>query len=236
MNAWDESIIRFLNGYVSRVPELDSLMGHLLQLNLLKGGVLIGLIWWVWFDETKDQAEHRALLISTMVGACGSMITARVLALILPFRCRPIHDVELQFELPLGMDPGRLTGWSSFPSDHAALYFSLAFGLFLVSRPIGVLALMHASIVIAFPRVYLGLHFPSDIVGGAAIAAAMVALSRTEPIKRLTIPPALRISARYPAAFYTGFMLVSAQLIVLFNDARVIGELTYKALIRLFMD
>jgi hypothetical protein len=60
-----------------------------------------------------------------------------------------------------------LSGWSSFPSDHACLFFALATGLCLISPVIGGLALLHASLIVSLPRIYLGLHYPTDVLAGA---------------------------------------------------------------------
>lgn len=43
-------------------------------------------------------------------------------------------------------------------------------GIFLVWCWVGVLALLHCAIFICLPRVYLRLHYRTDIIGGAAIA------------------------------------------------------------------
>jgi undecaprenyl-diphosphatase len=67
--------------------------------------------------------------------------------------------------LPGAGDPG-------LPSDHATMAGAVAFGLFLVSRRLGVYAAAAAA-VLAFSRVYVGAHFPVDVLAGLALGAAV---------------------------------------------------------------
>ena len=59
----------------------------------------------------------------------------------------------------------------SFPSDHAAIAFGLAFGVYLWNRRWGA-ALLIGACLVALGRVYVGVHYPSDVLAGAAIGAA----------------------------------------------------------------
>ncbi len=58
----------------------------------------------------------------------------------------------------------------SFPSGHTLTAFSSAFILFARSRRLGTAALAAAALI-AFSRMYLYVHFPTDILGGIAFAA-----------------------------------------------------------------
>jgi len=73
----------------------------------------------------------------------------------------------------------------SFPSDHATGAFALAFGIWLYDRTIGTVMLVLAG-VLAFSRVYVGTHYPGDVVGGALMGIAVAgALYLIVPIRRL---------------------------------------------------
>jgi membrane-associated phospholipid phosphatase len=63
----------------------------------------------------------------------------------------------------------------SFPSDHAVMAGAVAMGLFLVSRRLGLVAVA-AALLMAFTRVYVGAHYPLDVVVGLALGAGVVAL------------------------------------------------------------
>ena len=56
----------------------------------------------------------------------------------------------------------------SFPSGHAALYFAISTVVFHYYKKEGVLFFL-ASFFITISRVFVGIHWPSDILAGAAI-------------------------------------------------------------------
>src|SRR5436305_1770769 len=64
------------------------------------------------------------------------------------------------------------------PSDHAVLFALLAAGLWFQNRFIGCVAACCVMLLIWFPRVYLGIHWPSDILAGAFLGAALAWLAR----------------------------------------------------------
>jgi undecaprenyl-diphosphatase len=63
----------------------------------------------------------------------------------------------------------------SFPSDHAIAAFGIAFVVAFIGRRMGALFLAGAS-VIALTRVLAGLHYPGDVLGGAAVGLLSAAL------------------------------------------------------------
>ena len=62
-------------------------------------------------------------------------------------------------------------GWS-FPSGHTASAFAAAFALWLQTRKLGVPELVLAAFI-AFTRLYLYVHFPTDVLGGLVLGLAL---------------------------------------------------------------
>src|SRR4051812_15628343 len=63
----------------------------------------------------------------------------------------------------------------SFTSDHATMAGAIAVGLFLVSRRLGAVAAA-AAVLMAFARVYVGAHFPIDVIAGLVLGGSVAGL------------------------------------------------------------
>jgi len=63
----------------------------------------------------------------------------------------------------------------SFPSDHAVMAGAVAAGLWWVDRRLGLVAGL-AAVAMAFARVYVGAHYPLDVVAGLALGAVVTSL------------------------------------------------------------
>jgi undecaprenyl-diphosphatase len=77
----------------------------------------------------------------------------------------------------------------SFPSDHAAVGFAIAFAVLAFSRRAGVFFLVFAALI-GLSRIALGMHYPSDVVAGMVVgcAAAMLVVHLGRPwVVRLVI-------------------------------------------------
>lgn len=84
---------------------------------------------------------------------------------------------------------------NGFPSDHATLAWSLGLGLVLTggSYRWGALACL-AGVAAGWARVFLGVHFPIDVLASipAGLLAAAFARAALPPVRRWVAPPAAR--------------------------------------------
>ncbi|MFB7781744.1 phosphatase PAP2 family protein [Streptomyces vinaceus] len=63
----------------------------------------------------------------------------------------------------------------SFPSNHAAIGAAAAVALLFVSRRLGALAVV-AALLMAASRVWVGAHYPHDVVAGLVVGALVAAV------------------------------------------------------------
>jgi len=223
MNFFDSQVITFVNRFSQHSLIFDKLIVSLSSNNLLKGGFLSAITWWAWFKRDERHSHNHEHIISTLISCIISLALARTLVSTLPFRLRPLHEEGLHFLLPLGMTPDnvRFEGWStSFPSDHAALFFTLSIGLIFTSRWVGVFSLFYTILFIAFPRVYCGIHYPTDIIGGAIIGMIFALLGNFYLVKSMLIKSITNWAKTKPHYFYPLFFLFTYQIADLFDNSR----------------
>ena len=227
MNPFDSSIIAFLNSFARHSWAFDSFVYMLSGNDLLKGGVVVALLWWTWFRPDPRKNDTRQHLICAIFACLLAVVIARGMALMLPFRDRPMAVAALHFQRPYGAGDGGLVDWSSFPSDHAAVFFSLAMSIFFVWRAAGIVALSYVCLFIAMPRLYLGFHYPTDILGGALIGFALALIAQTKLFGswagRLVMP----WLERSPGSFYACLFILTFQIATIFQSTRYFARFIF---------
>jgi undecaprenyl-diphosphatase len=212
-----------VNQFAQRSGLFDLVIAALANNLLFNGGIITALMWAGWVRKSPDKEKERSYLISGLFLSLVALAAARTLALSLPFRNRPRYTAELGFRMP-AIHPGfSLIHWSAFPSDHAVLFFSLATALFLVSRKIGFFAYCHAVLVVSFPLLYLGVHYPTDLIAGALIGVGFGSLAAVDRVRDAIAKPAFRWQANSPATFYPFLYLCTLLTATQFDSVRMIA-------------
>jgi membrane-associated phospholipid phosphatase len=188
--------------------------------DLLKGGLLLAVLWWLWMEPHPEQARRRELIVVAIIAAMIAAALSRAFANLVPFRARPFSTPGLHLEMP----PARLFDMKggSFPSDHMALAFSLVTGLFFIRRRLGVALAAYVLLAVGLPRMYLGIHWATDIIGGALLGVAVAALLGAARTRAALAAPFLRLMQARPAMFYACMFLVSFGLMTRFDSFRVL--------------
>lgn len=206
---------------------VDRIVAYEQRNQLLNGGVMLAAYWWFWFAGPEPRRRVcRQRVIEALLGVLLALVLARTLAACLPFRMRPMYVAGIGYHAPsIPMDMN-LENWSSFPSDMAALFFALSFGIYRLSRPLGSVLMVWTAGWICLPRLYLGIHYPSDLVFGAMVGVATVwAVARTLQLRDAVLGRWLmaRVAAaeqRWPQAFYAAGFIVTFEITMIFNDVR----------------
>lgn len=165
----DFTLFRVVNGLAGRWAALD-VLGIFSAVYLVFGIIiLIALISFL----RRDIYVYLSAMAAAMVGYSVSQLIG-----IINFRPRPFVFLE-NVNLLISKSPTS----KSFPSDHATLAFALAAALYLSGeKRWGKVALVMA-VFVALGRVYVGVHFPADIIVGAmlgSVAAAAVWKAKKE--------------------------------------------------------
>ena len=180
----DEAVFLWINGWVGRQPLLDGIVEWVVSDYLVPVGMALSLVG-LWFTAGESQRRLRQqvgvlVALSAMAVASGSVMLVNAFY----FRPRPFEDLDVSLLVYQPTD-------SSFPANTAAAVFAISAAVWGVNRQAG-LVLFVAAGLYGLSRVYAGVHYPLDIVGGAAIgivaAAAMArAMHLLEPLPSMVI-------------------------------------------------
>ena len=220
--ALDQSILEGLNIWVHKSPAFDEFVAFLSYNSLFKGALFTVVLWWRWFQcgNTSTGNECRQVVLGVLAGCLLGIGVTRVLTHVFPERPRPLHNPELHIVPVQQQLLSDSADTSSFPSDHATVFFALATGLFFLSRPLGLLAVFYVVFFICLPRLYLGLHYPTDIAAGAVVGIATALAANLPPVRRLLYAPIVSWQYLHPSPFYVGLFLMSYQLDEMFGGVR----------------
>jgi len=161
----DYQLERWINGPAGHHAALDAVMKDAANWAV---PVFIGIVavWFVLGWVLGRPAERRGAVLA-LLAAGGALLVNQVLIRIWdrprPFLAHPVHVLV-----------SRSTD-SSFPSDHAAASIAIAVTVLLMHRRIG-LVVLAVALLVCFARVYVGAHYPGDVLGGAAIGLAVTLL------------------------------------------------------------
>lgn len=213
----DIEIVKFFNQFAGRWRAFDILVLGIFRLDTVRHLPIVAYLLWAWGAD-KDGRWRRA--VYSAVGGYGlSILVARTIQNFAPHKARPALSGDFIFNLPHG---GYTNDWSSFPSDTAAQIFALVFGVFLISRRAGVVALLWAIVVVCFPRLYGGFHYPSDLVAGAAIGVYCTWAATWKGFDPV-VGFAETSRARYPGVFAVIAFFVLFQITTHLEDVRRMG-------------
>ena len=121
-------------------------------------------MWFYWKTGDKDTKQKSAILAVFGIGLGSLVVTSFLNSLVQRMRPFDVLDTNLLFYKPT--DP-------SFPSNSAVVAFALAAAIFAADKRIGSIAFAIAAFY-GFLRVFVGVHFPLDVVAGAAIGVLSV--------------------------------------------------------------
>lgn len=160
--AIDWTLFHFLNEPLRSHPLLDDGLEDFVTVWAVPLFVLATFS--LWFLDRPDRPYRWKIAALSGLAAAGLGLAASQVISHLWVRERPFeaHPLETALLAPASHEP-------SFPSDHAVAAFAIAFSVLLVGgRRVGAVFLAGATVV-GMTRVLVGLHYPGDVAGGAAV-------------------------------------------------------------------
>lgn len=158
---WEEAVISWFDGIHGSI--LDQVMAA------ISYSATSGLIWFVLGFLMTCSDRWRRCGVSVVVSVALAYVVVNVVLKPLVCRERPFDamDLELIISAP--------DTWS-FPSGHAASAFAGATAILLNDPRTGRVAMVYAAMV-GVSRVYLCVHWPTDVIAGAAIGIVIAVLA-----------------------------------------------------------
>ncbi|MEV0097374.1 phosphatase PAP2 family protein [Streptomyces sp. NPDC050738] len=186
----DVSLLYDINGLAKDAPGwVDRAMEFVGEYGILLALVLVAL--WCWWS-VRRQADREGA-VSAVAALVWAPLAAGIAVLVnIPIRGfveRPRPFVE-----HTGLDV-LVSGKTdfSFVSDHATLAMALGAGLFVTHRKFGLIAL-GLAVAEGFCRVFMGVHYPTDVIGGFALGTAVTLL--LAPLAGMLLTPVVRAVSR----------------------------------------
>ncbi|MFI5758941.1 phosphatase PAP2 family protein [Streptomyces sp. NPDC051569] len=168
----DVSLLYDINGLAKEAPSwFDRVMEFTGEYGIMAAMVLLVIGCW-WSVRRRGSAEDS---VTAVAGLVWAPLAAGVALLVnIPIRGfverpRPFIDHKGIEVLVAGKTD------FSFVSDHATMAMAVGVGIFIAHRTYG-LAAIGLALLEGFCRVYMGVHYPTDVIGGFALGTAVALL------------------------------------------------------------
>jgi undecaprenyl-diphosphatase len=181
----DVDLLYDINGLAKDAPHwFDRVMEYVGEYGILLGMVL--LILWCWWAGRRRGGEDAA---SSAAGLVWAPLAA-ALAVLVNVPIRGFVERPRPFRTHEGLEV-LVSGKTdySFVSDHATITMAMAAGLFVVNRKFGLFGIALALLE-GFCRVYMGVHYPTDVIGGFALGTAVTLL--LSPLATALLTPVMK--------------------------------------------
>lgn len=153
--SWDKSLFTVMNDWTGHGVFADEVIKLLATYTVYLAPLFL---LWLWFLKKEKIVALQALL----AGAVAWLIIAKAVAQFV-HRARPevsmLNAKEIFFHRPD----------VSFPSDHTSFLFAITFTFYLMGKKSYGNLFLVLAITTGIFRVISGVHFPLDIIGGAAV-------------------------------------------------------------------
>lgn len=175
MGAVDSSLLHAVNGFLFNHDVVEDPLLFYVNASELLFVATLAIIFML--ARGPRLADWRRTAVAAVASAGVGLLAAKLISELVD-RARPfvVEPHQVHLFTAHAADPG-------FPSDHATAAFAIAVAILLRKRAWGWVALGFAT-VLAIGRVGLGVHYPSDVLAGAALGAGAALLLWAPPLRQ----------------------------------------------------
>jgi undecaprenyl-diphosphatase len=163
----DDRLFRLINGLAGHAVWADRTF---VAVAVYGPVAFVAALAWLWGRGHDPRTGVNRLAVGRALAAAALALSVGQLIILVHPRLRPFLAHHARLLIPPTTDP-------SFPSDHALAAFAIA-GALLGTHPALGAALALFATVLGFARVFVGTHYPLDVVAGALIGTTVGALLR----------------------------------------------------------
>jgi undecaprenyl-diphosphatase len=160
----DASLFLFINGLAGKIPVIDEFFKGISNdyFSIIAACLVFIWLWFATRNAIQRDKNQRAVIAAAISIGFASIFIA--ICDHFHFRARPFNElpggsVNLLFYKPTD---------SSFPSNFAAVIFAMATPIFIKNKRFGSF-LLFLALLSSFGRVFIGVHYPLDVIAGAAL-------------------------------------------------------------------
>lgn len=206
----DLEIVQYFNSFCGQSIFWDTLGLVFLSTDALRTAILVAVTMGIWeYGRLKNHKESNTRVLKILFSIILTLGIIEILNALINSP-RPIVSFPELIRIPI-LHSDTKTLWvdswvrnvkhGSFPSDTVALISAIACGIFLWNRTIGIIAFLFVFCAGVLPRLYFGLHYPSDMILGIIISATSAFIIEKVNFFTKLCRSVLKIEEKFPFGF-----------------------------------
>jgi len=179
LSDWNYRVIQLLFRLVPHDTVTDTIFGFVVFNPLLSTWIFAACFYIFWAIEDSRTVWRRTRLFQTVFAFAVALTITLVIR---PWIAWPAPSLIPRFQV---LYPDYLWGGgsgNSFPSHSTLTYFMIAAGLWPLHRRVSLLLSLLVIGVISVPRVYVGGHYPIDILASLVLVVLVLSLVSRWPV------------------------------------------------------